>query len=192
MLKLFVYIIIFISVLFTACHSLDSNTTETIVLSDSSINDTLITQDKVENESVMMDSLLEINPQNLINYAKSLTGTPYLYGGTDPQKGLDCSGFITNVFNHFNKKIPRSSVDFTNYGTEVSFNDVKPGDLILFTGTDSTIRVVGHMGIVIQTQDTIKFIQSTSGKAYSVTTTPLNSYYQGRFVKFTRIINQNN
>ncbi|MBU0695774.1 MAG: C40 family peptidase [Bacteroidetes bacterium] len=160
-----------------------------MILSDSSINDTFVTQDKVKTESQIADSLPKISPKNMINYAKSLTGTPYLYGGTDPQKGLDCSGFITNVFNHFDIKVPRSSVDFTNYGTEVSFKDVKPGDLILFTGTDSTIRVVGHMGIILQTQDTIKFIQSTSGKAYSVTTTPLNKYYQGRFVKIIRIGN---
>jgi cell wall-associated NlpC family hydrolase len=65
--------------------------------------------------------------------------------------------------------------------------DSQPGDLILFTGTDSTKRTVGHMGIITNVKDNIQFIQSTSGKAYSVTITPLNKYYQGRFVKIIRL-----
>ena len=54
-------------------------------------------------------------PQTLIAYAKTLIGTPYKYASVNPAEGLDCSGFITTVFNHFNIKVPRSSVDFTNY-----------------------------------------------------------------------------
>ncbi|HET8828632.1 MAG TPA: C40 family peptidase [Pelobium sp.] len=131
---------------------------------------------------------LNINPSDLVSYAKSLIGTPYRYASTNIDEGLDCSGFITVVFNHFGKKVPRSSVDFTNYGREISMKQVKPGDLILFTGTDSTKRNVGHMGIITETLDTIKFIHSTSGKAYSVTITPLNRYYQGRFVKVIRVL----
>ena len=44
------------------------------------------------------------------------------------------------------------------------------------------------MGILTQTTDSIKFIHSTSGKAYSVTITPLNKYYAGRFVKIIRVL----
>ena len=66
--------------------------------------------------------------------------------------------------------------------------NVKPGDLILFTETDNTKRTVGHMGIIINTTNRIYFIQSTSGKAYCVTITPLNKYYQGKFVKVIRIL----
>jgi cell wall-associated NlpC family hydrolase len=44
--------------------------------------------------------------------------------------------------------------------------EAKPGDLILFTGTDSTIRIVGHMGIIIYNgKDELLFIHSSSGKA---------------------------
>ena len=55
--------------------------------------------------------------------------------------------------------------------------------MILFTGTDSLVKIVGHMGIVSDNADTLKFIHSTSGKMFGVTETPLNSYYQKRFVK---------
>jgi cell wall-associated NlpC family hydrolase len=133
-----------------------------------------------------------IAPAELVNYAETLTGIPYKYGSTDPGQGFDCSGFITYVFNHFKIAVPRSSIDFTNVEREVELRNSKRGDLILFTGTDSTIRAVGHMGIITSLPGKeITFIHSTSGKAYSVTTTPLNSYYQGRFVKALRIFKQN-
>ncbi len=131
-------------------------------------------------------------PQELVAFAKTLIGIPYKYASTDPQQGFDCSGFITYVFNHFNIKVPRSSVDFTNVLLEASLEEAKPGDLILFTGTDSTIRIVGHMGIVTSNSNNeILFIHSTSGKAYGVTITPLNDYYTSRFVKVIRIFSQN-
>ncbi|HEY0679579.1 MAG TPA: C40 family peptidase [Chitinophagaceae bacterium] len=130
----------------------------------------------------------EVKPEAVISFAHTLKGVPYRYASTDPNYGFDCSGFITYVFNHFKIKVPRSSVDFTHVGREVPLHESKPGDLILFTGTDSTIRVVGHMGIITTSmQGNIEFIHSTSGKAYGVTTTPLNKYYMSRFVKVIRI-----
>ena len=127
------------------------------------------------------------DPNTIVGFAETLIGVPYKYGSTDPAKGFDCSGFITYVFNHFGIKVPRSSIDFTNEGKEVLVTEAKRGDLILFTGTDSSERFVGHMGIVTQNIDTLKFIHSTSGKQYGVTITPLNNYYKGRFVKVIRI-----
>ena len=139
------------------------------------------------------DKRLEINtgnirPDELLNFAKGLVGIPYQYGSIDPAKGFDCSGFITYVFNHHGIAVPRSSVDFTNVQKEISLRESKAGDLILFTGTDSTVRDVGHMGIITENNGRdISFIHSTSGKAYGVTITLLNQYYQGRFVKAIRI-----
>ncbi len=128
-----------------------------------------------------------VTPENIITYAKTLIGVPYKYGSTDPAQGFDCSGFITNVFNHFDIKVPRSSVDFTNVGREIPLPEAKAGDLVLFTGTDSVIRVVGHMGIITENTDSLRFIHSTSGRQYGVTITALGNYYQGRFVKVIRI-----
>lgn len=135
-----------------------------------------------------------INPgrtqaDDLVTYAESLIGTPYLYGSVDPAKGFDCSGFITYVFNHFKIAVPRSSEGFTSVEREISLRQANRGDIILFTGTDSTKRVVGHMGIITSIDNGAEFIHSTSGKAYGVTKTPFNEYYQGRFVKVIRIFN---
>jgi cell wall-associated NlpC family hydrolase len=92
------------------------------------------------------------------------------------------------VFNHFNVAVPRSSIDFTNIEREIPLSEARPGDLVLFTGTDSTNPAVGHMGIIRTVSETgIDFIHSSSGKAYGVTITPLNPYYMSRFVKVIRI-----
>ncbi len=133
-----------------------------------------------------------ISPQQLLEFANKQIGVPYKYGSTDPANGFDCSGFITYVFNHFNIAVPRSSVDFTNVEREIPLAEAKPGDLILFTGTDSSVRVVGHMGIITSAANSnVEFIQSTSGKRYGVTITPVNNYYRGRFMKLLRIFPQN-
>jgi cell wall-associated NlpC family hydrolase len=130
-------------------------------------------------------------PDSLVAFGKSLVGTPYLYASSDPQKGFDCSGFITYVFNHFGIPVPRSSVDFTNVGIEIPKEFASPGDLILFTGTDSTIRTVGHMGIVESNETgNLLFLHSTSGKIYGVTISPLKGYYEGRFEKVIRVFPQ--
>jgi cell wall-associated NlpC family hydrolase len=129
-----------------------------------------------------------IHPEAIVAFAETLIGTPYKYASIEPAAGFDCSGFITYVFNHFNIKVPRSSIDFTNVGKEVAVPEAKRGDIILFTGTDSTEKFVGHMGIVVSNQNgELQFIHSSSGKVYGVTVTPLNDYYKGRFVKVVRV-----
>jgi cell wall-associated NlpC family hydrolase len=132
-----------------------------------------------------------VSAESLVSFAETLIGTRYKYASTDPAEGFDCSGFITYVFNHFNIKVPRSSIDFTNVGSGVSLQDAMRGDIVLFTGTDSTERFVGHMGIVTKNDNgDLQFIHSSSGKADGVTLTPLNNYYRGRFVKVIRIFLQ--
>ena len=133
----------------------------------------------------------KVRPDELVSFAETLIGVPYRYASSDPKVGFDCSGFITYIFNHFNIAVPRSSIDFTNVGKEIPYTQAKRGDIILFTGTDSTEHFVGHMGIVVSNTDTLRFIHSTSGKMYGVTITPLNKYYQSRFVKTIRVFKEN-
>src|SRR5258706_1883803 len=123
-----------------------------------------------------------------VEYAKTLLGTRYVYGSANPNRGLDCSGFVNCVSTHFGIKVPRSSVAFTNLGTSIGTNDAKAGDLILFTGSNVHKRVVGHMGIVTDNQNgQIQFIHSSSGKTKAVRISDLNGYYATRLVKIIRI-----
>ncbi|MEO8174444.1 MAG: C40 family peptidase [Sediminibacterium sp.] len=128
-------------------------------------------------------------PDQLISFAETLIGTPYVWASCDPHVGFDCSGFITYVFNHFNIAVPRSSIDFTNVGNTVSLEQAKHGDLILFTGTDPLEKNIGHMGIVVSntSADGLQFIHATSGKAMSVIISKLNEQYMKRFVRVSRV-----
>jgi cell wall-associated NlpC family hydrolase len=136
----------------------------------------------------------DINPEDVIKFAESLVGTPYVYGSTDPKVGFDCSGFITYVFNNFKVKVPRSSVQFTNVGKTVSVENAKRGDIVLFTDPDFDnvqSSEIGHMGLITSNENgLITFIHSTSGKAMSVTVTPLSEHYKKRFVRIARIFPQ--
>lgn len=137
--------------------------------------------------TVGKDSLIR---ERITSYAESLIGTPYRYASCDPRSGFDCSGFISYVFKRFGMTVPRSSVEFTNVGRELPVHEARRGDLILFTGTNAEQRVVGHMGIVVSNNDSLRFIHSSSGKEYSVIITPLNDHYRKRFMKVIRVFDE--
>jgi cell wall-associated NlpC family hydrolase len=176
--------------------AIDSAKRDTIVISSAPIDsvptpaeaDTLV----YDHAEVAHVNTGAIKPEDVVAFAQTLKGIPYQYASCSPDAGFDCSGFVYYVFKHFNMEVPRSSRDFTNLGKEVVRQDAKPGDLILFTGTDSSDRTVGHMGIIVtNTADSLMFIHSSSGQANGVTMTPLNKYYQGRFMKIIRVFKQN-
>lgn len=127
-----------------------------------------------------------IAASEVITFAETIIGTKYTYGSSDKEKGLDCSGFINYLFNHFKISVPRSSVDFTNVGIEVPIKDSKPGDLILFTGQNAKSGVVGHMGIITEnTNGVLQFIHASESKGVMIS--GMNSYFIPRFVKVNRI-----
>ncbi len=182
-----------ITLISLACKgTTDRNTGESI--SDVSQHaDTVMTPIYIHTQQILIEANLpqvisEVTGRQLVDFAKTLFGIRYKYASSDPVEGFDCSGFITYVFNHFNIIVPRSSVDFTYTGKEVDVQNAREGDLILFTGTIDSIRIVGHMGIVTQNVDTLKFIHSTSGKANGVTVSFLTDHYKQRFVKVIRVL----
>jgi len=70
-------------------------------------------------------------------------GTPYRYGGTSPQTGFDCSGFVQYVFAQAGISLPRTSMTQQQIGTRVSMNALQPGDLV-FRGYPAY-----HVGIYV-------------------------------------------
>ena len=134
---------------------------------------------------------LNIDRVEFVAFAKTLLGTPYKYGSSVPESGLDCSGFVSYVFGHFNVKSPRTTVAFTNEGKDIDLEDAKPGDLILFTGSDNSTGIVGHMGIITVSavnNTPVQFIHSASGKNVGVILNSLSGYYKTHFVKVIRIL----
>lgn len=124
-------------------------------------------------------------------FAKQQLGTPYKYASADPKNGgLDCSGFLYYVFQHFKISVPRSSKDYMNFGKSVSKNEAQKGDVIVFTGTDSNTKIGGHVGMILENDNgNITFIHGSSGKANGVTISKLSEgYYTQRFLKIVRVI----
>jgi soluble lytic murein transglycosylase-like protein len=81
--------------------------------------------------------------------AQKYLGVPYLWGGTDPAKGLDCSGFSQLVFGNLGIDLPRTSSQQATSGKAVaSLADARPGDLVFFDNSSSRAGV-DHVGIYL-------------------------------------------
>lgn len=70
--------------------------------------------------------------QEVVNYALQFVGNPYVWGGTDPVNGADCSGFVQSVYAHFGVGLNRTSEAQMANGYSVPYSQAQPGDLICY------------------------------------------------------------
>ena len=120
----------------------------------------------------------------IVEYAKMLTGVPYVYGGASPS-GFDCSGFVMYVMKNFGYNLDHSARAQYSSGNPISKGELKPGDLVFFSKESTTW--IGHSGIYIG--DGL-FIHASSGSAKCVTISALNSaWYSEHYIDACRIIN---
>jgi len=101
---------------------------------------------------------------DLTEYALSLRGTPYKYGGISPDSGFDCSGFVGHVYKKkLGKSLPRSSHEISRVGVAQKSGNLRPGDLVFYNTLN---RAYSHVGIYLGDG---QFIHSPSrGKAVSI------------------------
>ncbi len=83
---------------------------------------------------------------DLCEYALQFVGNPYVWGGTSLTKGADCSGFVLSVFKNYGITLPHYSRSQSNYGTQISYKEALPGDLLFYGNSASTIS---HVAIYI-------------------------------------------
>lgn len=104
----------------------------------------------------------------VVAFASNYLGTPYVWGGSSPQPGFDCSGFTSYVYRHFGISIPRVAAAQATVGTAVARDDLQPGDLVFFKKPG---RAIHHVGIYVgdgayihspQTGDVVKISILTS------------------------------
>jgi lipoprotein Spr len=149
-------------------------------------------KDKTTAETAPVQPASFAKADSLICFAEQLLGKPYRYACADPSTGFDCSGFVSYVFGHGGIRVPRSSRDYEKLGREVSMDSCRAGDIIVFTGTNASIRHAGHVGIVISAQgQPLTFIQSSSSKKQNgVIISAYNDspYYSRRFIKIVRVL----
>lgn len=96
--------------------------------------------------------------EKAVEYAKTQLGVPYVWGGTSPNVGLDCSGFTQYAYSMAGVSIPRVTYDQVNIGTEVSINDIKPGDLVFPADVEHVQMYIGNNQVIHapQTGDVVK------------------------------------
>ncbi len=110
-------------------------------------------------------------------YALSLLGTPYKFGGTNPEKGLDCSGFVRQVYKQSaDVSLPHNAKAMSQAGETVNKDELKPGDLVFF---NTLKKPFSHVGIYAGEG---KFVHASSRGEKEVTISSMNdSYWAKRF-----------
>ena len=93
---------------------------------------------------------------SVVDYATQFVGNPYVWGGTSLTNGADCSGFVQSVYANFGVSLPRTSYEQQNAGTEVSYADAQPGDLICYGGHVAIYMGNGQIVHASNSQDGIK------------------------------------
>jgi len=125
---------------------------------------------------------VHINGTNaqLLAYAEQFIGTPYVWGGTSPQPGFDCSGYVQYVYAHFGVKLYRVARDQFQEGQSISRSNLEPGDLVFFT---TYAAGASHVGIYVGNGTMID--SSDDGVGYDSLSLP---YWSSRYLGARRIL----
>ncbi len=127
------------------------------------------------------------NIPEVVQIARTYTGTPYRSGGNDKQ-GIDCSGLICQVYSEMGVKVPRISWQQSEFGQEVGkVEDIKAGDWLFFVPEAGKEGYVSHAGIVtdVRGQGEIIFIHASTSRGVREDNL-FSNYFKGRFVKAMR------
>ena len=133
-------------------------------------------------EAIGEPAVNDAKAQNVLQKALALLGTPYRWGGTDPDKGFDCSGLVGYVFrNALGIELPRVSRDMAKNGELITDRaQLVAGDLVFF-GLQGRVN---HVGIYVGDG---RFVHAPS-RGKDVTVSSLDKgYWSGRFVQARRV-----
>jgi hypothetical protein len=133
--------------------------------------------------STISPELLTPSPlmQSLLSTAIHFVGTPYRFGGAEPSRGFDCSGFVYYVFAQQGVWVPRTVADQADAGTKVRHTDLRPGDLLFFRTSG---RGPTHVGIALGPD---RFVHAPNSRG-EVRIEPLaRRYWSERFLEARRM-----
>lgn len=119
------------------------------------------------------------NGSSVVTNAKRYLGTRYVFGGSSPRSGFDCSGFVYYVLNQSGKKIGRTSAA-GYYSMAKKVSSPRVGDLVFFSGTYK--RGISHIGFYIGNGQMI----SASGKKVNIASVR-SGYWGKHFSGYGRI-----
>lgn len=123
---------------------------------------------------------------SLLAEARRHMNTPYLFGGTDPESGFDCSGFLDYVYTKTGFSLPRTSREQAQTGREIPKEAARPGDLVYFTHDGDTVQ---HIGMVIsEPGEDLAMIHASSSRGVIESKVDGNSYWSPRMLGVRRVI----
>ncbi len=135
-------------------------------------------------ESILKLSLSKRDKgQEIVDTALSFIGVKYVYGGTNLETGVDCSGFVQTIYRNFDIKLNRVASAQYMQGISINKSDLKPGDLIFFRYYNS--REVSHIGIYIGDN---KMVHASSSRGQVVVSDINSKYYIDNYVGSKRVI----
>ncbi len=116
--------------------------------------------------------------------ALSLLGTPYKFGGNNPEKGVDCSGFVKHVYKETaDISLPRSATEMSKQGEKIGRTELKPGDLVFF---NTRKQPNSHVGIYAGDGE---FVHASSSQSKQVMISNLyEKYWASRFNGARRVL----
>ena len=104
---------------------------------------------------------------SVVDFATQFVGNPYVWGGTSLTNGADCSGFVQSVYANFGVSLPRTSYEQQNAGTEVSYADAQPGDLICYGGH---VAIYMGNGQIVHASNSVDGIKISNDATYRTIT----------------------
>ena len=132
--------------------------------------------------SSMLSSSID-KAQNMLSYALGLVGVNYKYGGTSPETGLDCSGFVSYVYKQAaGLVLPHNAKAISMFGQKIAISELQPGDLVFY----KTMRhAYSHVGIYLGNN---RFIHSASTGSGVEVVNMQDSYWTKRFNGARRMV----
>lgn len=122
--------------------------------------------------------------EEVVEYGKQFIGTPYVWGGNDLRKGVDCSGLTQRIFAGFDINISRISYMQADDGRSVEKCELRPGDLVFFDTSGVNRGNISHVGIYAGDG---MFLHADCTKGVTLSSLS-NSYYMRNYVTSSRIL----
>ena len=166
----------------TVSRSAEPRTTSENSLNKTNKDEQVVEETNKNNEETSHTNSTTTKGEEVVAYAKQYLGCPYVYGAAG-SKSFDCSGFTMYVYKHFGINLPHGATSQSRYGTKVSKNNLRAGDIIFLTDYETGVGI-GHCGIYIGDGNFIH--ASTTG--YKVRISSLDVEYAGRFYSAIRLL----
>jgi len=145
----------------------------------------IIANTPIQEEPLSSKSNKTAQRDNIISYAKSFIGTPYLYGGNS-KKGFDCSGFTQYIMKQHGYSLPRTAQSQGESYSKLKLKEVTKGDLVFFGSSKNNIS---HVGIISSEKGApITMIHASSSKGIMISNLENNSYWTPKIQYYTRVV----